>query len=106
MKVNEIIEGVKNSVFVNEEVEKIAKERYEICKQCPFFSGNQDKPWMNPIEGPYYSKLRPDEHCTVCACNIHAKNRSLQSSCPKGKWGSVSLEGSKEITTIAAEGGT
>ena len=104
MNIKHILEGVKNSVFVKEEVEKIAQERYEICKGCPFFSANQDKPEMNPVPGPYYSKMRPDEHCTVCACNIHAKTRSLHTSCPKGKWPSVATEEeSRKIAIIAAE---
>lgn len=102
MNVKHIIEGIKNSVFVKEEVEKIAKERYEICKGCNKFSSNSDKPDFNP--GPYYSKLRPDEHCTVCACNIFAKTRSLHTSCPLNKWGAVaSLEESVKIATIADE---
>ena len=93
MKINikDILEGIKNSVFVKEEVEKVAEHRYSICKTCPRFSGNSNKPELFK-PGPYYSTLRPDEHCTVCACNIHAKVRSLHTSCPEDKWEAVATK--------------
>lgn len=102
MKINvlHILEGIKNSVFVNQEVEKIAAERYSICRGCPAISTNQDKPEMNPVPGKYYSPKRPDEHCTHCACNIHAKIRSLHTSCPIGKWNAVASV--QEAAKIAA----
>lgn len=102
MKVNvlHILEGIKNSIFVTEEVEKIAAERYEICRKCPAISTNQDKPEMNPEPGRYYSKKRPDEHCTHCACNIHAKVRSLHTACPISNWSAVSSI--EEAAKIAA----
>lgn len=87
MNIKHIIDGIKNSVFVKEEVEKIAASRYEICKVCPKNSSNSDKEFFDP--GPYFSKLRPDEHCTVCACNLHAKTRSLHTNCPIEKWTAV-----------------
>ena len=80
--VKHIFEGIKNSIFVKEEVEKIANERYIICSTCPKNSKNKD---MNDL-GPYYSNLRPDEHCSECACNLHAKVRSLHTECPLTKW--------------------
>lgn len=83
MKINvrHILEGIKNSIFVKEEVEKIANERYEICKKCPKLSTAKD----DSQKGEYHSKLRPDEHCTICACNIHAKVRSLHTACDLDK---------------------
>jgi hypothetical protein len=102
MKINvlHILEGIKNSVFVNAEVEKIATERYAICRACPAISTNQDKPEMNPNPGPYFKKIRPDEHCTHCACNIHAKIRSLHTACPIDRWPSVASI--QEAAKIAA----
>lgn len=97
LNVKHIIEGIKNSVFVKEEVEKIAQERYEICKVCPKNSSNRDKADFDP--GKYFSTLRPDEHCTVCACNIHAKVRSLHTSCPIDKWKAVAT--AQEAAKIA-----
>jgi|SRR5688572_9158404 hypothetical protein len=84
MNVKHILEGIKNSIFVKEEVEKIAKDRHNICKVCPKNSTNRDKSDFDP--GPYFATLRPDEHCSVCACNIHAKTRSLHTNCPIDKW--------------------
>ena len=41
-KIKHIFDGIKNSIFVKEEVEKIALERYEICSTCPKNSKNKD----------------------------------------------------------------
>lgn len=102
MNVKHIMEGLKNSVFVKEEVEKIAAERHKICLACNKLSSNSDKPDFDP--GPYYSKLRPDVHCTECACNEYAKTRSLHTNCPLHKWEAVAtLEESVKIATIAEE---
>lgn len=83
-KILHILEGIKNTIFVKEEVEKIANDRYEICKVCPKNSSNKDKPFFDP--GKYFSTIRPDEHCSICACNIHAKVRSLHTNCPIDSW--------------------
>lgn len=88
LNVKHILEGITNSVFVKEEVEKIAKARYELCQVCPKNS-KVIKNSENPDPGKYFSKKRPDEHCSMCACNIHAKVRSLHTSCPIEKWKSV-----------------
>ena len=98
MKIRHIIEGITNSIFVKEEVEKIAGQRYEICQTCPKASMNKKKEFFAP--GPYLSEVRPDEHCTMCACNIHAKVRSLHTSCPIDKWEAVASK--EEAAKIAA----
>ncbi len=98
MKVAHILEGIKNSIFVREEVEKIAQTRLEICQVCPKSSGNKNKDFFDP--GKYYSALRPDDHCSECACNIHAKTRSLHTSCPINKWPAVASK--EEAAKIAA----
>lgn len=96
--IGHILEGIKNSVFVREEVEKIAHTRYEICQSCSKNSANKSKEFFDP--GKYYSSLRPDEHCSECACNIHAKTRSLHTSCPIDKWSAVATK--EEAAKIAA----
>lgn len=93
--VKHIIDGIKNSIFVKDEVEKIANDRYTICSPCPKNSKNKDM----GQEGPYYSTLRPDEHCSECACNIHAKVRSLHTSCPLDKW--LAVASPDEVLQIA-----
>lgn len=99
MNVKHILEGIGNSIFVKEEVEKIANKRMELCKVCPKNSANRDEPYFNP--GKYYSNLRPDVHCSMCACNLYAKTRSLATECPIGSW---KPEASKEeAAKIAAQ---
>ena len=106
--IKHIIEGVTNSIFVKEEVEKIADYRYSICKTCPKSSmvikstiKDTKEGEVPPIEpGPYYSEIRPDEHCSMCACNIHAKVRSLHTNCPIDKWEAVASK--EEAAKIAA----
>lgn len=97
-KISHILEGITNSIFVKEEVEKIAKQREAICAVCPKNSANKNKEFFDP--GKYYSEIRPDEHCSMCACNIHAKTRSLHTSCPIGKWEAVATP--QEAAKIAA----
>lgn len=98
-KITHIIEGIKNSIFVKDEVEKIAESRFDICRTCDKNSLNAETDReFNP--GPYYSKIRPDMHCTVCACNLHAKVRSLHTACPINKWTEVATK--EESAKIAA----
>jgi hypothetical protein len=33
---DQILEGIKNNIFKTEDIEKIAKHRWEICDQCEF----------------------------------------------------------------------
>lgn len=105
INVNHILEGIKNSVFVKEEVEAIANERYLICSACPKNSKvikeqKQYFPELKTEEGSYFSEIRPDEHCSMCACNIHAKVRSLHTACPLEKWLPVATV--QEAAKIAA----
>jgi hypothetical protein len=102
--IKHIIEGITNSVFVKEEVEKIANQRYEICSTCPknskVIKEDRKDPEKVTEAGPYYSEIRLDEHCSMCACNIHAKVRSLHTDCPIGKWKEVASK--EEAAKIAA----
>lgn len=98
MKISHILEGIKNTIFVQEEVEKIANQRNEICNTCSKNSANSEKEFFDA--GKYHSTVRPDVHCTVCACNLHAKVRSLHTNCPIDKWASVATK--EEAAKIAA----
>jgi len=67
-KFKQIVEGWKNYIFPNSEVEIKAKKRLEICitnKCC---------------------KLTIKNICKVCGCFIPAKVRSLDQHCPLKKW--------------------
>lgn len=95
--IKHVIEGIANTVFVKEEIEKLAEQRILICRACPRLSTNIKE--KNTEPGKYYSAKRPDEHCTVCACNIHAKVRSLHTSCPEKKW--LSVANKEEAARVA-----
>jgi hypothetical protein len=64
---------------VKKEIEEIAKQRLEICKECFWNSDHQKK-------NNNYKTFRPDYHCTNCGCDLHLKTRALSSDCPLGKW--------------------
>ena len=65
INLNEIFEGFKNSIFKNEQVEKISEKRLKICFECPF---------------------RNENRCGKCGCFLNTKTRSLKSKCPENKW--------------------
>jgi hypothetical protein len=66
-KLEVIIEGWGNAIWKNEEVEKIARERAEICAKCDSNTG-----WS----------------CKECGCPLFAKTRSMKpdNKCDLGKW--------------------
>lgn len=78
-KAGEIIEGWSNLVNKKKIVERIAKSRLLICNTCEYHS-------------QFHKTIRPDAHCTDCGCTLSAKTRSLQSSCPQGKWNATKKE--------------
>lgn len=75
-----LLEGLSNTLFVKEEVEKIAKYRTEICEGCQYHSSNMINRGIQIT--------RKDKHCTDCACNIYLKTRALSAQCPLGSKGS------------------
>lgn len=66
---NKIIEGFTNLIIKDKEVEIIAKQRLDICNECPF---------MQTLLGLKF--------CGWCQCSIQMKTRSPNSECPIGKW--------------------
>jgi hypothetical protein len=71
-----IYEGIKNRIFVKEDVEQIAAIRWSICQQCTYLDKKGSKctiPGTQPC-------------CSLCGCSMASKTRSLISSCPDGKW--------------------
>lgn len=100
-----ILEGITNKVKSNfghlpeDEMNEIAR-RLVICKTCPFMSENaKTNPAIN------YQTDRPDEHCSLCKCNIDLKTSSLASNCgieaynstPEGKASPMELKWTKYI---------
>ena len=60
-----IIEGVINSVYKTEDIERLSNERLEICKACSEYANGV---------------------CSVCKCILSFKSRSINSKCPNGLW--------------------
>lgn len=83
---NNIKEGVVNSIFTKEDVEPISKGRMKICYSCSHLDSKGSKclvPGTQPC-------------CSECGCSLNFKTRSLSSSCPKGYWLAVMSEEEEE----------
>jgi hypothetical protein len=71
---NQILEGIKNSIFRTEDIEHIAEERRAICEAntCGYF---------NPQGDSLKCFIKGQLCCAACGCNLEWKLRSLSSSC-------------------------
>lgn len=76
-----ILEGIKNTVFPNESVERIAEYRLSVCATCNYHSNN--------AKSRGYITSRLDVHCTYCSCPLATKARALSKGCPINKWTAV-----------------
>lgn len=76
---NEILDGVKNTMFKTEEVEQIARRRLIVCNTCEHKS--HDKCAV-PGTGPC---------CDLCGCSLKLKTRSISTDCPDSspRWKAV-----------------
>lgn len=83
---DQIKEGVLNTIFTKKEVEIIADERLKICLKCEHFD-NQGSNCLAPGTQPC---------CSECGCSLAFKTRSLSSSCPKEKWSAWLTEEQEE----------
>jgi hypothetical protein len=72
----QIAEGIKNKIFKNEDVEAVAKIRWQHCTLCPALDSKGAKCAMNGTQ----------PCCADCGCSLGFKLRALSSSCPRGKW--------------------
>ena len=77
---DQILEGIKNSIFKKEDVETVAEYRMFICKNCDLFD-ETGKGCMVPGTQPCC-----DETKGGCGCSLSLKTRSLSSECPLKKW--------------------
>jgi hypothetical protein len=77
-----IVDGFSNLAFPNEEVEKLAKSRAEICAACP----SAVKTGIYSIVADNKTKQIQGMKCDRCGCNLSAKVRSVHDTCPLGKW--------------------
>lgn len=69
-----ILEGITNTLFIKEEVEKVALHRQAICQEntCGFYDpqGQSEK-----------AVIKGSPACSICGCNISLLSRSLSSKC-------------------------
>lgn len=77
-----ILEGVKNTIFKEEDIEAIAKMRFSICEECESLDEEGSK-CLSPVTKPC---------CGECGCSLAFKTRSLSSSCPLNKWDALTEE--------------
>jgi hypothetical protein len=56
--------------------QKIAEDRWEICKQCPKLLYDETNPDTNKKDG----------RCTECGCFMNVKVHYATAECPIGKW--------------------
>lgn len=89
----QIIEGWKNVIWENPQVELVAKERASICSTCDFNVDNvcsSEKTGFtihnNPVNG--------------CGCPLIAKTRSMSTSCPKGLWAAYDINSDKDLMSV------
>ena len=85
--INEVYEGVKNSMFKRDYVEKIADHRWQICKECEHLD----------TEGKECAAPGSQPCCADCGCALMFKTRALSSGCPKGKWKELMSEEDEKI---------
>lgn len=71
-----IWEGLKNSIFKKEDIEKVALQRKAICETCDYIDrtgSSCEVPGTQPC-------------CSLCGCCLHLKLRSLSSVCDDNRW--------------------
>jgi hypothetical protein len=76
---SKIAKGIANAVknefgMLTEEQQETITNRRLICNDCKYCSTNAKK------DG-WYTAIRLDEHCTLCACNIAAKTACFDCKC-------------------------
>ena len=76
----QIIEGITNSIFKKEDVEEIAQQRLQICKQCALYDVHGEG-CMVPGTQPCCNEKKGG-----CGCSLSLKTRALSSECPLLKW--------------------
>lgn len=66
-----ILEGIKNRIFRQSDVEEVYEERFAICKECPHMD----------VKGKECYVPGTQPCCSKCGCSLALKLRSLSSGC-------------------------
>lgn len=64
-QINQILDGIKNNIIPNVQINQVARLRMRICKEC------QPHNTLN---------------CEVCGCLLKIKTKSEKAKCPKDLW--------------------
>ena len=93
MNFGQIYEGWKNKLLPKKElkavIEKISKERMEICKTCSLYNEKGDDGCTVNGLGPCCNKKKKENGVSGCGCTLSAKTRCMGCSCPLEKWKGV-----------------
>ena len=84
---DQIAEGIKNNIFKKEDVEMVAKLRWQNCKICKHIDQKGDS----------CTAIGTQPCCAECGCSLAWKMRSLSSECPIGRWKAVMSEEMEEV---------
>jgi hypothetical protein len=87
--IDQVVEGVKNSIFKTEHVELIANERWKKCKGCELVD----------LDGKNCAAPGTQPCCGECGCSLGFKLRALSASCPHPegpKWDAVMTEAEED----------
>lgn len=86
IKAIDIIKAWGNYIFPDAEIEKVAKERAEVCSACDYARPSRV---LNVFIKDKNQKVQGYK-CTACpGCPISAKTRDMsrgKDGCPKGYW--------------------
>ena len=82
IKLSNIVAGFGNLAFPNKEVEAIALKRAEICAECP----NAVPSGLYNVIADNKTKQIQGMKCDMCSCDLSAKVRSVNDTCPRGNW--------------------
>ena len=81
MQLSRIINGWKNYLSKDEEIETLAKVRVSSCIDCEFKKESKVFGWVKDEIEEINSTV-----CSLCSCPVAMKVRSINEKCPKGKW--------------------
>lgn len=80
----DIVDGFSYMIVKDSEVERIAKERAQVCAVCPH-AKYIGKHKGTIIVQDKVVKIKSMK-CNVCGCALAAKVRAMDADCPRGKW--------------------
>ena len=91
---SQIFEGISNTLFKKEDVERIAAIRMEICEQCELIdpTGNG---CLVPGTQPCCDATKGG-----CGCSLQFATRSMSKSCPENNWDAVMTTAEEDVVNL------